>query len=56
MSKTPNAILKAEELVRDVLTKTRGQKIDAETVRLVAEQVVKAVPSVKPPPSREAAD
>ena len=39
MSKKSDTILKAEQLVRDILQKT--QKLDSETVRSVAEKVVR---------------
>ena len=37
MSKTADTLLRAEQLFRDILPK--NQKVDAETVRLVAEKV-----------------
>jgi hypothetical protein len=46
MSKKTDAVLEAEKLVRDILPKT--QKVDAETVRSVAEKVARVISAVVP--------
>jgi hypothetical protein len=51
MSKKPDTILRAEQLVRNILPK--NQKVDAETVRSVAEKIAKVVTSVSSEPPQK---
>ena len=52
MSRNSEVLQKAEQLVRDVLTKDFHQKPDDAVIRSVARKVAKAIPTIKTPPQQ----